>query len=91
MNLRQASITDNSYSHAEPEISVDIPREPDMEPLPLSTEPTLKDRSSVNVSETGIQEPVTSSSTSTTPVKRQNFRTLKERKAPEKFKDFVMK
>ena len=83
--------SDRQASRAEPELSVDISTEPDTEPYSSLTTPALNDQNSVNVPETGINEPITNSSTSSTPVKRYNLRSERERKVPEKFKDFKMK
>ena len=61
--------SDRQASRAEPELSVDILTEPDMEPYSPLTTPAVNDQNSVNVPETGINEPITNSSTSSTPVK----------------------
>ena len=83
---RQTS-RENSYEpSAESETPVKIPREPDTEPHSSLTSPAPNGKNSVNVSERGIEI-----STSATPVKRYNLQSERERKIPEKFKDFVMK
>ena len=61
--------SDRQASCAEPELSVDISTEPDTEPYSPLTTPALNNQNSVNVPETGINEPVTNSSMSSTPVK----------------------
>ena len=64
--------SDRQASRAEPGLSVDISTEPDAEPYSSLTTPALNDQNGVNVPETGINGPITNSSTSSTPVKRYN-------------------
>ncbi|MCW4310601.1 MAG: DDE-type integrase/transposase/recombinase [Candidatus Thiodiazotropha endolucinida] len=70
---------------SEPDLPIEIPREPDTNPHSLLSSPALNSRKSVNEPEMEKD-----SSLISTPVKRYNLRSERERRVPEKFKDYVM-
>ena len=82
---RQTS-NENSYlPHSDREISVETSQEPITEPGPPLTALAPDDKNSVKVPENGIH-----SDSGSTPVKRYDLRSDRERTVPRKFRDFVM-